>query len=346
LTTIGSAGPDPLAPIDLDDEGEGPDLPAERSPGPPGADVFTIEGRVAPGLFWLGWIAFIVGAGLLAVGLLSGGEAASIVLVAIGLAALAVGLVAGAGSQAIERRAHARGAYRGPSPFLVFAAVIPTTFVLQLLLIVPLGLAGIDLVSPAAGLLGLLLTGLVYVVLIRLLVVDVGALGWRDMGLHRPTGADLRQFLFGAVLGLPLLAFTLLLAGVLSSFLALPESPLPIAPDLTGALINVVAAAAIAPVAEEIFFRGFATTAWLRDLGPTRAIVRGGLFFAVVHILTLGGASFEEGAQMAIVAFLIRIPVGLALGWIFVRRESLYAAIGLHAAYNAIPVLLALAATT
>ena len=93
-------------------------------------------------------------------------------------------------------------------------------------------------------------------------------------------------------------------------------------------------------------FQEAGVPAWLRDLGPTRAIVRGGLFFAAVHILTLGGASFEEGVQMALVAFLIRIPVGLALGWVFVHRGSLYAAIGLHAAYNAIPVILALAATS
>ena len=346
MTTTGSADPDPLAPIDLDDDPDDDGLAVERSPGPPGAGVFTIEGRAAPGLFWLGWIAFIIGAGLLAIGLLSGGEASSIILVAIGLAALAVGLVAGAGSQAMERRVRGRGAYRGPSPFLVFAAVIPTTFVLQLVLVLPLGLVGVDLVSPGAGLLGLLLTGLVYVVLIRLLVVDVGALGWHDMGFHRPTRADMGQLLYGALLGLPLVLVTGIIALVLSSFLALPESPLPIAPDLAGALLNVVAAAVVAPVAEEIFFRGYATTAWLRDMGPTRAIVRGGLFFAAVHILTLGGASFEEGIQMALVAFLIRVPVGLALGWVFVHRRSLYAAIGLHAAYNALPVLIALAATT
>jgi len=306
--------------------------------------TFTIEGRAAPGLFWLGWIGFILGAGVTVVGLMSGGDLASLILIVIGLALLAVGLIAGAGSQAMERRARGRSAYQGPSPFLVFAAVVPVTFVLQLLLVVPLGVIGIDLASPLAGLFGLLLSGLVYVALIRILVVDAGALTWSTMGLHRPTGRDLVDALFGAALGLPVVLLTGLLALALSAFLTLPESPLPIAPDLPGAIVNVVAAAIVAPIAEEIFFRGFATSAWLRDLGPGRAIVRGGIFFAAVHILTLGGATFEEGVQMALVAFLIRVPVGLALGWVFVRRGSLYAAIGMHAAYNALPVLLALGA--
>lgn len=332
--------------LDRAEAGHGRDDAAAHrpSPGPPGSTTFTIEGRAAPALFWIGWIGFILGSGVIGVGLLSGGDLASIVLIAIGLALLSMGLVAGAGSQAMERRAQGRSAYQGPSPFLVFAAVVPVTFVLQLLLVVPLGAVGIDLTSPLAGLFGLLLSGLVYVALIRILVVDVGALTWGAMGLRRPTGRDLGHALYGALLGLPLVLLTGLLALALSSFLALPESPLPVAPDLPGALLNVVAAAIVAPLAEEIFFRGFATTAWVRDLGPTRAIVRGGLFFAAVHILTLGGATFSESVQMALVAFLIRVPVGLALGWVFLRRDSLYAAIGMHAAYNALPVLLALAA--
>jgi membrane protease YdiL (CAAX protease family) len=31
--------------------------------------------------------------------------------------------------------------------------------------------------------------------------------------------------------------------------------------------------------------------------------------------------------------------VGIALGWVFLSRRSLYAAIGLHAAFNALQVL-------
>ncbi len=40
------------------------------------------------------------------------------------------------------------------------------------------------------------------------------------------------------------------------------------------------------------------------------------------------------------------LPVGLTLGWLFLSRRSLYAAIGLHAAFNAIQVLALLAVTS
>ncbi len=108
----------------------------------------------------------------------------------------------------------------------------------------------------------------------------------------------------------------------------------------SGLAIALIAAAVVAPISEEIFYRGFATTAWLRALGPTSAIVRGGLFFAAVHVLTIGGSAFEPAVRAAMVGFVVRIPIALALGWIFVRRRSLAASIGLHAAYNGIAVLI------
>ncbi|MDQ1324315.1 MAG: hypothetical protein QG587_1651, partial [Chloroflexota bacterium] len=76
------------------------------------------------------------------------------------------------------------------------------------------------------------------------------------------------------------------------------------------------------------------------------AIVRGALFFAIAHVLTLFDASFETGAQRALFSFVALLPVGLALGWVFLSRKSLYAAIGLHAAFNAIQVLALLAVTS
>jgi membrane protease YdiL (CAAX protease family) len=174
---------------------------------------------------------------------------------------------------------------------------------------------------------------------VRLLVVGVGALSWSEMGIRRPDRAAIGELAYGAALGGPLVFAAGLLALLLSGFLSVPEGPLPEAGGPLGALLNVVTAALIAPVAEEIFFRGFATTAWLRSLGENRAIVRGAIFFAAAHVLTVGGASFGEGAERALFAFLVRLPVAFALGWVFVRRRSLVSAIGLHGAYNAVPVL-------
>ena len=322
---------------------DGPTPRASRRGAGVGLGVFTIEGRQAPGLFVVGWLATIMGVGLLFVGLLSGGGTAALVLLAFGLALLTLGLIAGAGSQAIERRASDEAGYTGPSPFLVFAAVIPATLLLQALVFVPLVALGLDAASPLAALIGLLLTTAVYLGLMRLLVVGTASLSWREMGLAWFGRASVVDLLYGAVLGVPLVFLSGLLALLLSRFLAAPDSVLPEAVGPLGALLNLASAALIAPIAEEVFFRGYATTAWLRTLGADRAVVRGAIFFAAAHVLTVGGATFSEGAERALFAFIVRLPVALALGWIFVRRGSLVAAIGLHAAYNAVPMLVLLA---
>jgi membrane protease YdiL (CAAX protease family) len=36
-----------------------------------------------------------------------------------------------------------------------------------------------------------------------------------------------------------------------------------------------------------------------------------------------------------------RVPVGLALGWLFLSRRSIWASIGLHGAFNGILLILA-----
>jgi membrane protease YdiL (CAAX protease family) len=41
------------------------------------------------------------------------------------------------------------------------------------------------------------------------------------------------------------------------------------------------------------------------------------------------------------VGFGTRIPVALALGWIFLRRGSIWASFGLHAAFNATLLVIA-----
>jgi membrane protease YdiL (CAAX protease family) len=181
-----------------------------------------------------------------------------------------------------------------------------------------------------------------YVLAIRLLVVGPGALSWRDLGLAQPAVVAVREALTGALLAVPVLVVTLILTALLARFLAPAPNPLPPAGNLGGLLLNLLSAAVLAPIGEELFFRGFATTAWARSIGRNAAIVRGALFFAFAHIVTLFAGSFSTGAQLALYEFVALLPAGLALGWVFLARRSLYASIGLHAAFNAIQVVLLL----
>ena len=65
------------------------------------------------------------------------------------------------------------------------------------------------------------------------------------------------------------------------------------------------------------------------------------LLFAFAHVLTVSGTSAGDAFGQAVVAFGGRIPVALALGWVFLRRRSMWASYGLHATFNAILLVVA-----
>jgi len=272
---------------------------------------------------------------------MASGSASSRWLFLAGLVVVGTGLIAAAGSQAIERGRRTDLPYRGPSPVLAFVVAIALTLVGVIVVLAPLSALGLDPASPVATTLSLVLTMLAYVVVIRLLVVGPGALSWAEMGVRRPDPAGVRELLFGAAFAIPVLVVTLVGSALLGTFLERPPNQLPASGDAPGLLFNLVSAAVLAPIGEELFFRGFATTAWARALGSARpAIIRGAVFFALAHVLTLFDASFATGLQRAVFSSIALLPIAITLGWLFLTRRSLYAAIGLHGAFNGIQVLL------
>jgi membrane protease YdiL (CAAX protease family) len=282
------------------------------------------------------------------VGLAAGGGGAGPWLFVGGFGILAVGLVAAAGAQGLQRAADGVAGYAGPSPYLVFlAAFLASLFVTNVVAFV-LDAVGVRISDQAGVLISSLISGLISVGLIELLVVGPGALRWRDLGFRRPApgeGSLVEDVAWGAALAVPAILAAAFLAAFLIALLgATPDPTLPPTHDPLGATLNLVAAVAVAPFWEELFFRGFTTTAWARTAGPRAAIIRAGLFFALVHVITILGSDFSTGLRVALIAFAIRIPVGLLLGWIFLRRRTLAAPIALHAVYNGIPLVLFLLA--
>jgi len=305
----------------------------------PGAGLFTIEGRAAPGLFVVGWLATILGFGIVVVGALA---PSAVLVYFVGPLILTIGLIAGAGNQAIERRAREER-YAGPSPYLVFAAMIaavyavgyPVGFVLRVLL------GDADVADYLVRLIGVALQALVFLGVLRLTVVGTAALSWREMGWRRFDGVAVRDLLTGAAFALPIIGITSILAGILVSlFRVVPEAPLPATGVLAGVLVQLIAGAVIAPVAEEAVFRGFALTAWRQGFGETGAIVRSSLLFALAHILTVSGTDLSQVGGLIVVSFATRLPVAFALDWLFVRRGSIWAPLGLHMAFNGILLIL------
>lgn len=331
----------------LDDASDGdlqtdlvPDV-AAPPPARPGLRTFSLEHRVAPGLYLVGWLACLLGVGFLVVFLLAPSGSARVILLIGALALLSVGLLAGAGQQALERRAGPPVGFTGPSPFLVFAAILPLSLLLALGGGFVLAVLGLAFDSAAGIVVGSLATALPFIVLVRLLVVGTGALSWSDIGFARrgrELGADVVS---GVAWGIALVFATGFLAIALSSLLPIPPGPLPQATTFAERVAVLLVGVVIAPLSEEIFFRGYATTAWARSMTAGSAIVRSAIFFAFIHVLTLSGAdTFAQGLGFAIFAFVGRIPISIGLAAIFLRRRSIYASLAMHATFNALPLLI------
>jgi membrane protease YdiL (CAAX protease family) len=318
----------------------GPDADVDPAPAParPGLNLFTIEGRAAPGLFVVGWLASILGLAILIVGALAG---SALFVYFVGPLLLSVGLISGCGSQAIERRARGDG-YAGPSPYLVFAATVAVTYAVAYpfgsILSFVLGSARPP--SYVIQLIGVALQAAVFIGVVRLTVVGTGALSWREMGWRRFNGDALRDLGIGLLFALPVVWVSGIVGQILFSiFQTAPENPLPPTGIPAGTIVQLIAGAVIAPISEETVFRGFAITAWRRTVGDNGALIRASLLFALAHVIDVSGGSVPQVAGLIVVGFATRLPVAFALGWLFLRRGTIWAPLGLHMGFNGLILL-------
>ena len=317
------------------DEDEAPQAPYVPPSGPPGGRTFSLEGRPAPALYLIAWLFSVGGVAMLFVTSQAAPSFGRSLLVIGAILAIALGLSAGAGYQIVARRDRDDALYRGPAPLLVFGVVLALSALVSGLL------AGtIDAETPFGFLLGLSLVAATYLVTVWLFVVRAGALTWAEMGWPTRGAGRLRLSLQGigvaALVMIPTTFAALLVAGIEATLLGV-EAPsvVPTASTSAEALAIALAAAIVAPVGEELFFRGFALTAWARDLPERSALIRSALFFALVHIANINAASFREGASQAVLQVVVILPIGLVLGWLFLRR-GIMASIAGHVAYNGI----------
>ena len=320
--------------------------------GPPGGSIFSLEGRPAAGLYLVAWLFGLGGFGLLFMTFLAALEGVALargvapLLVLVAAVLLGLGLAAGAGYQIVARsQMRPPEAYRGPSPAIAFGVALLVAAVGS----VGLAAIGLDPIGDAVGFLAnLLAVEVAYVLVVWLLVVRSSALRWRDMGwpIRRPVREILIDVAYGTALMVPTIFAVALVARVVQ--IALGDVPVPdIVPASHGGadlILLALATIVVAPVGEELFFRGFALTAWWRDLGVRSALIRSAVFFALIHIVNVQSVDFDTGVRQVILILVQIVPLGFVLGWLFVRR-GIVASIAGHAAYNAVIFLAALTVT-
>jgi membrane protease YdiL (CAAX protease family) len=151
--------------------------------------------------------------------------------------------------------------------------------------------------------------------------------GWNRLGLCKfsmPLGCALSAGLLIASYVVRL--FYGLAAYALGFHLSQQEVLMRLETQGIGFLLTLFVAAVVAPMAEEIFFRGFLYGGLRGRIGIRRAMIVSALFFTALHL------SLE--------LFLPIFVLGLFLAWLYEQTGSLYPGILLHAANNALSLLL------
>lgn len=134
-----------------------------------------------------------------------------------------------------------------------------------------------------------------------------------------------RQLVLLYVLTGVVLALTVL---ILSAFLPIPKH-LPMQEyfrEMRAAYAMMAFGLLVAPVAEELFFRGLALPVLMRSMGQTAAVVVTGMTFSLMH---------QGQLARAWAPLLLLFGVGMALTLIRVRSGSVAASWITHVAYNA-----------
>jgi membrane protease YdiL (CAAX protease family) len=153
---------------------------------------------------------------------------------------------------------------------------------------------------------------------------------WRSLGWVTP-----RLPLISVVTGGVGLALAVMLLGVLIRTPHI-ESPLTeLLKDPTSLVLVAIFGSIVAPVCEELLFRGFLQPLLVRSLGAVAGIVATALPFGLLH--------FQEYGNSWRHVLLISLS-GVAFGWMRQATGSTKAAAGMHAAYNGFQFVLLLMA--
>lgn len=167
--------------------------------------------------------------------------------------------------------------------------------------------------------------------------------GWRErIGVffgHR----GLRDGVFGGVGGLilyPVIAIAVgipltILFHVLSGQETTTPDQLPSDLSSTAAAVSVVLAVLVAPIVEELFFRGIVFRSVRDRRGFWAGAIVSGLLFGLVHYVP---AAWQDTMLLQS----IMVFTGIGLAWIYERRGNLVANIAAHMAFNTIGIILIL----
>ena len=194
----------------------------------------------------------------------------------------------------------------------------------------PLPLEGMELLGvPSTIVLFALLEGMFLIAALAFSVVKYGV-GLSALGFTRPQGNVPYLFAVGAwIAGLAgVLVWTYLVDLLNASFLVPPETARDLLQEAGDSfLIAFVLVGVWGPIAEEMFFRGFALPGLANRYSMAMAVVLSSALFALAHL--------------DIASLVPTFILGLALGWVYLKSRSIWPCIFIHGLHNTAALILA-----
>jgi membrane protease YdiL (CAAX protease family) len=204
--------------------------------------------------------------------------------------------------------------------FIGFGVGIVGVIVASGIVAIPFALAGADLDSGGFIIVGTIVQDLVMIAAAYFVTADLGSPSARTFGL-RPFKSSAFGWMFVA-----LVAY-LVLTSIYTVLVDPPSEQLPNGledadQNLLLALATGMLLIVVAPLAEEVFFRGFLYQAFRNSFGVLPGALLSGLLFGAIHL------QFFKLVQLAI--------LGVILALLFEKTRSLWPPIILHAVNNSL----------
>lgn len=134
------------------------------------------------------------------------------------------------------------------------------------------------------------------------------------------------KLLYCFLLFLGVYFMSLLIGGILETFIPSNDSLNSVFIQGFNSWIGVLAIVVLAPIFEELLFRGVILRGFLKNYGPMTSVIMTAVLFGVFHFNPI------QSITAAI--------LGLALGWMFIKTGSLWVCMLFHALYNGFSTLI------
>ena len=162
--------------------------------------------------------------------------------------------------------------------------------------------------------------GILFGALALLFRTQYGRPFWRSLGWVPPTMPFFTIISYGVLLALAM--------GLLGRLIRVPtiENPLTkLLKDPTSVILIAIFGSIVAPICEELIFRGFIQPLLVRSLGAFMGVLATALPFGLLHYQEYG----DSWRHVVLIGL-----SGVAFGWMRQVTGSTRAAAGLHAAFN------------